>query len=201
MVICLLLSPPPYFPPSPTSTHSRVSAGMCSLSLRDFMPRPGLRLRGRVPKPPLWPPEPRSPCDRTDPQTRTWGQHAWPALPTRRGGWAAGGAGGGLSPPRGGARSPAPARRPSPAGKVGLQEAGVAGATPSRRSMPRLPGLEPPGCATGKEGRSLSSRLAILLHRLAPPLPGYGRVSALAPPPPGVAWGRGVTRTRDLSAT
>jgi len=35
-------------------------------------------------KTPLVAPEPRSWCDRTDPQTRTWGQHAWRARPTRR---------------------------------------------------------------------------------------------------------------------
>lgn len=32
--------------------RSRVSAGMCSLSLRDFMPRPGPCLYCRVPTPP-----------------------------------------------------------------------------------------------------------------------------------------------------
>lgn len=40
------------------STHSRVSAGMCSLSLRDFMLRPGSRVCGRVPTLPSWVPGP-----------------------------------------------------------------------------------------------------------------------------------------------
>lgn len=40
------------------STHSRVSAGMCSLSLRDFMLRPGPRVCGRVPTLPSWLPGP-----------------------------------------------------------------------------------------------------------------------------------------------
>lgn len=55
MVVSLFLLPT--IPPSP-ATHSRVSAGMCSLSLRDFMARPGPRVHGQVPMPPLCPPSP-----------------------------------------------------------------------------------------------------------------------------------------------
>lgn len=153
------------------------------------MLRPGLRLRGWVPKPSPWLP---SPDGGAIGQTRGRGRGDGRGA----GGWAAGGAGGGLSPPQGGARGPAPARRPSPAGKVGLQEAGVAGATRSwRRTSPGLRGLEPPGCAAGKEGRSLPPRLVLLLHRLAPPLPGCGR--SLPSPRPR----RGVSRTPDQSAS
>lgn len=76
-------------------------------------------------------PKPFSRRDLTDGQTRTQGQHAWRERLTRRGAGppgARGGRGGGISSLRGGARSPAPVRRPSPVGAVGMREAGSAGA-------------------------------------------------------------------------
>ena len=63
-----------------------------------------------------------------------------------------GGGGGGLSPPRGGAPSPAPTRRPSLAGKIGLREAGGTGATFSQEGPARVPGFESLSCTVGKKG-------------------------------------------------
>ena len=104
------------------------------MSLRDFMLRPGLRLRGWVPKPSLWPPQPlmvaRSdrPTDADVGTARLAGAtDAAARRPGRRG------RGGRALSSSGRGSGPAPARRPSPAGKVGLREAGVAGANPSRR--------------------------------------------------------------------
>ena len=67
----------------------------------------------------------------------------------RLGRWGRGGRA--LSAPGRGS-NPAPARRPSPAGKVGSREAGAAGVTPSRRTTPRLPGLEPSGARPERKG-------------------------------------------------
>lgn len=152
MVVCLLLSHPHPISPLLRQALTRGSAPGCAACPCETSCRGRGCVYAAGYQNPLCGPKPRSWRDRTDPQTRTWGQHAWRARPTRRGGWAAGGAGGGLSPPRGGAQSPAPARRPSPAGKVGLREAGVAGATPSRRATPRLPGSRAPGlrCRKGR---------------------------------------------------
>lgn len=151
-----VLPAPPHTPALP-HTHSRVSAGMCSLSLRDFMPRPRSRLCGRVSTPPWWPPEAlivaRS-DRRTD--TRTQGQ-----TPGGCGGLDAGAGplGAGLAPPRGGARSSAPARRPGPAARVAQPDGGAAGAAPSAAGTPRPPGREPPSCVPeGKGGHWLRGR-------------------------------------------
>ena len=175
------------------------------MSLRDFMLRPGLRLRGWVPKPSLWPPTPDGGAIG---QTHRGG----------RGDSTPGGRDG-----RGGAEAGPPGARGAGSLRLGagLGPRTCAQAQPSRKSRaaggwsgrchplpergtPRLPGLEPQGCAAAKEGRSLPPRLALLLHRLAPPLPG--RVSDLAPPLPGRCGGGGggggvVSRTPDLSAS
>lgn len=151
------------------STHSRVSAGMCSLSRRDFIPRPGPRLRGQVQTPPSWPQSPDRGAIR---QTRTWGQHVRLARRERRtrcGGWAAGGRGAGsLRLGAGLGALHLRAGRPGPAGEVELREAAAAGATLCPAGTPRLPGpFGHPGCVARKEGRSLSPRPELLLHRLA----------------------------------
>lgn len=85
---------------------------MCSLSLRDFMVRPGTRLYGWISTLSLWTPNPACSSIRQGPTDTDVGT-AHQADAAR--GWASGGPGDGLSPPRGGARSPAPARRPSKA--------------------------------------------------------------------------------------
>lgn len=157
---------------------------MCSLSLRDFMPRPGLRLRGRVPKPPWWPPShDRGAIGQTHRRGRG---DSTPGGRDRRG----------AEPGPLGARG-AGSLRPG----AGLEPRTCAQAQPSRKSRVAggwsrgchpLPeddaeaaGSRALWCAAGKEGRSRPPRWAVLLHRLAPPLPGCGPVSALAPPPGG----------------
>lgn len=172
----------PSSPKSPLpgpSTHSRVSAGMCSLSLRDFMPRPGPRLRDRVLTPPSWPP---SPDCVTIGQTDRRGVGPGPP-----------GGGGGAGSLRPGAGLGAPHLR---AGTDPQQRSDCARREPrchpSRAGTPRVPGIEPPSCTAGKEGQSLPSLPDFLLHQLAPPLPCRGLTSALteprpAPPPGGVS--------------
>lgn len=176
MVVSLPLFPLPNSPLPGPSTHSRVSAGMCSLSLRDFMPRPGPRLSNQVPMPPSWPPNPDCGAsrrtDRRGRQDRTPGRRGW--------------RGEGAGPPRArGADSP---RLEAGLGVPHLR------ASPARQERSGYPGrrswvLTPPGegrpvCrvssprAFREEGRSLPSMPALLLHRRAPPPPG------LAGPPP-----------------
>lgn len=96
-------------------------------------------------------------------------------------GWrgARGGRGAEAGPPGGGGRAlPASGRDsepctcaragPGPAGEVELREAVAAGATLCPAGTPRLPDpFEHPGCVARKEGRSLSPRPELLLHRLA----------------------------------
>lgn len=165
------------------STHSRVSAGMCSLSLRDFMLRPGPRVCGRVPTLPSWLPGPLF-CSIRPTDRRRHGDSKLGGS-SGRAAWGLGRRGGGLFPPRGGARSPAPVRRPSVAGAVRVQEAGAAGATPSQRGTPGLPGPRPMDCAVGKIGQSQFLRPASLHHRLAPPLPCLGPRPPQGSPGPG----------------
>lgn len=158
------------------------------------MPRPGLRLRGRVPKPPWWPPSPdRGAIGQTHRRGRG---DSTPGGRDRRGAEA-----GPLGAPGAGSLRPG----------AGLEPRTCAQAQPSRKSRVAggwsrgchpLPeddaeaaGSRALWCAAGKEGRSRPRRWAVLLHRLATPLPGCGRVSALAPPP------GGVSRTPDLSAS
>lgn len=89
-------------------------------------------------------------------------------------GWAAGGVGGGLSPPRGGTRSPAPARRPCPAAEAIGVRAGVAGVTPSWEGTPGLP------CPRlhGGAGRAVTASPA----SIAAPPPGAAPSRPGAPP-------------------
>ena len=182
------------------STHSRVSAGMCSLSLRDFMPRPGPRLRDRVLTPPSWPPSPD--CVAIGQTDRRGRRDSTPGRRDRRGvgpGQPGGGVGGGAGSLRPGAGLGAPHLR---AGTAPQQRSDCARREPwchpSRAGTPRGPGIEAPSCTAGKEGQSLPSLPDLLLHQLAPPLPGRGRTSALTQPRPAPPPG-GVSRTPDLS--
>lgn len=99
---------------------------------------------------------------------RTWGQHT---RQTRREGWAAGGVGGGLSPPQGGTRSPAPARRPCPAAVAIGVRARAAGVIPSWDGTSGLPFLGPRTTRRDRKG----------CHRIPRPH---------LPPPPGPAPSR-----------
>lgn len=166
----------PSSPKSPLpgpSTHSRVSAGMCSLSLRDFMPRPGPRLRDRVLTPPSWPP---SPDCVTIGQTDRRGVGPGPP-----------GGGGGAGSLRPGAGLGAPHLR---AGTDPQQRSDCARREPrchpSRAGTPRVPGIEPPSCTAGKEGQSLPSLPDFLLHNWPRPFP----VEALPPRSPSPAQPR-----------
>lgn len=187
-MVVILSSPVPL--PSRRGTHSRVSAGMCSLSLRDFMPRLGPRLRGRVTTSSWRPPSPdRGAIGRTDRHGPRGGAPGGCGGPARRLGRR--GRGGRFSPPRGGARSAAPARKPGgQEGSRGREKAAV-GAAPFSGG---LRGREVPSCVAPKEGRSLPpGRRDCLIarprpsSRSAPPSPGPGcpapRMPALRPAP------------------
>lgn len=88
-----------------------------------------------------------------------------------------GGRGGGLSPPRGGAPSPAPTRRPSLAGKIGLREAGGIGATFSQEGPARVTELH------SRKGRAVTAFSTGFIAPSTGPAPFRLRQGARPAPP------------------
>lgn len=155
------------------------------------MLRPRPRVCGWVPTLPSWPPGPAfcsvRPTDRRGHGDSKLGGSSGRAAPGlgHRGG-------SGLSPPRGGARSPAPVRRPSLAGAVRVQETGAAGATPSQGGTPGLPGLpgpRPMDCAVGKDSRSFFGPRHYTIAWLLPfPASALAHPRGLQDPDPSTPW-------------
>lgn len=140
---------------------------MCSLSLRDFMARSG-RAYAVGYRRPLRGPTGADRCGRGDSSPGGRGARAGPR-----------GAGGGLSPPRGGTRGPAPARRPCPAAAAIGVRAGVAGVVPSWEGAPGCDVLGP-RTARG-EGRAVAAPPAgSTAPPAGPPLPPAPALSQLS---------------------